>query len=234
MIARTEESQITGLVSCFFRRLTMSCGAVPALICDPVTFMYTAHRGGFMLGNALSNASPNSAAAAAIKDVCTACSPCTLTCKAPAFSAASFRALTARGVPAQEKPFGKSSWAIEHTAAPPSVLRASSQSSSSFAFSKPATVIDNWSVASWATCNTSPRRLANRKPSSKPKTPAAQRAASSPKERPATAWQRTTASSRSCRNFSKPAMLPTNMTTWAFSMRLSSSSELSMHNASTS
>mmetsp|Transcript_10645 Transcript_10645/g.30320 ORF Transcript_10645/g.30320 Transcript_10645/m.30320 type:complete len:229 (+) Transcript_10645:571-1257(+) len=119
-------------------------------------------------------------------------------------------------VPPTAKPEGKSSLASWQTAPGPSSSAAFRQSSCSFAFSRPAMETMPWSFASAASCMASPRSFTRRRPSSKVKTPAAQRAVYSPKERPAMTAHRVTASSRSVRSFSRPARPARNIAGWQY------------------
>mmetsp|Transcript_10640 Transcript_10640/g.30299 ORF Transcript_10640/g.30299 Transcript_10640/m.30299 type:complete len:200 (+) Transcript_10640:476-1075(+) len=142
-------------------------------------------------------------------------------CKAPFSSASAFSAFTAFSVPAQEKPSGKSSLAIWQTALGPSFFAACLQRSVSFALGMPATDSISCLPSCAASCIDSPRSLTNLRPSSKEKTPAAQSAVYSPKDRPAQTLNRVAASLLSARNFSRPASPATNITGWQY--RVSSS-----------
>mmetsp|Transcript_114635 Transcript_114635/g.370425 ORF Transcript_114635/g.370425 Transcript_114635/m.370425 type:complete len:269 (+) Transcript_114635:420-1226(+) len=138
----------------------------------------------------------------------------TFACRAPALSATSFSFRMASSEPATEKPLGKSSLAIWHTAPLPSFLAASAQRTWSFGLSKPATESMACLLAVAAAFIASPRIFTSFNPSSTEKTPATQSAVYSPSERPATTWQRVTASSRSIRSFSTPAKPATNNAGW--------------------
>mmetsp|Transcript_96408 Transcript_96408/g.300971 ORF Transcript_96408/g.300971 Transcript_96408/m.300971 type:complete len:201 (-) Transcript_96408:186-788(-) len=153
----------------------------------------------------------------------------TLACRAPALSASSLSVKMDFSVPAHEKPLGKSSLAIWQVAFPPSFLAAASQSSMSLGFSRPAIDTIACLVTAAASCIASPRSFTSFRPSSKEKTPAAQRAVYSPSERPATTWQRVTASSLSRRSFSIPAMPAMNMAGWQFCVSSRAASGPSKH-----
>mmetsp|Transcript_85379 Transcript_85379/g.269116 ORF Transcript_85379/g.269116 Transcript_85379/m.269116 type:complete len:240 (+) Transcript_85379:338-1057(+) len=127
-------------------------------------------------------------------------------------------------VPATEKPLGKSSLAIWQTAPLPSFLAASPQSSFNLGFSRPATESISCLLLLAAACMASARSLTSLRPSSKEKTPAAQSAVYSPRERPAMACARETRSSFSPRNFSTPAKPATNIAGWQLAVSSSFSS----------
>mmetsp|Transcript_63446 Transcript_63446/g.186114 ORF Transcript_63446/g.186114 Transcript_63446/m.186114 type:complete len:220 (-) Transcript_63446:264-923(-) len=134
-----------------------------------------------------------------------------LACMAPAASACSFSAAMAGAVPAQEKPLGKRMLAIWHTSPP---TASESQSSSSLSCSRPATDTMDCGLIRAASCIASPRTLTSSMPCSKVKTPAAQRAVYSPRERPATAPGRSTASGLDCLSFARPAIPARNIAGW--------------------
>mmetsp|Transcript_29069 Transcript_29069/g.44717 ORF Transcript_29069/g.44717 Transcript_29069/m.44717 type:complete len:207 (-) Transcript_29069:147-767(-) len=71
-----------------------------------------------------------------------------------------------------------------------------------------------WGDASAASCMASPRTFTIFRPVSKSKTPATVSATYSPKESPATAWQRSIRSGLVPRNFSMAARPPTYMAGW--------------------
>mmetsp|Transcript_111250 Transcript_111250/g.300073 ORF Transcript_111250/g.300073 Transcript_111250/m.300073 type:complete len:234 (-) Transcript_111250:680-1381(-) len=209
-------SQSTGLVSCCFSRGRISLGSAPTLRGLAVTFMYTMCCGGFILGSTSSKAFASLSPAGAINELWKA--PLvfsTFACNAPAASAASFSALMAFSVPAQAKPLGKSSLAM--TATPfGSVFAASLHNFSNLSLSRPATLSISCLPCWAASCMASPLSWTNFKPSSKVKTPAAQRAEYSPKERPAHILKRVAASAFSVLSFSKPAREATNNAGWQY------------------
>mmetsp|Transcript_147189 Transcript_147189/g.410017 ORF Transcript_147189/g.410017 Transcript_147189/m.410017 type:complete len:274 (-) Transcript_147189:583-1404(-) len=138
----------------------------------------------------------------------------TLACNAPAFSLRSLRVRMVGSVPAQEKPLGKSSFAIRQMAFLPSVLAASWQSCSSLPFSRPATesmaCLPTFAASSMA----SPRIFTSLRPSSKLKTLAAHSAVYSPRERPAVAVNRVASAGFSTFSFSSPARPAMYMAGW--------------------
>mmetsp|Transcript_23249 Transcript_23249/g.63332 ORF Transcript_23249/g.63332 Transcript_23249/m.63332 type:complete len:269 (-) Transcript_23249:390-1196(-) len=140
----------------------------------------------------------------------------TFACRAPAFSAMVLSSLMAFSVPPTEKPPGKRQFAMEQTAPAPSFLAASTQRGASLSFSSPATESISCLPSCAASCIASPRSFTSFRPSSNEKTPATQSAVYSPSERPATTLARVTASSRSARSFSTPAMPATNIAGWQF------------------
>mmetsp|Transcript_50146 Transcript_50146/g.114005 ORF Transcript_50146/g.114005 Transcript_50146/m.114005 type:complete len:327 (-) Transcript_50146:499-1479(-) len=209
----------------------ISFGEAPGLTGLAVAFMYTVHRGGSIFGNMSSSALPTFSCAGFIREVWKAPEVFnTFACKAPALSANSLSLVIAARVPATEKPLGKSSLAIPQTAEPPSAFAASLQSSSSLGLSRPATESIACLLMLAASFMASPRSFTSFSPSSKLKTPAAQRAVYSPNERPAMTWQRVTASSRSVRSFSTPARPAMNIAGWQFCVSSSLSSGPSKHN----
>mmetsp|Transcript_147186 Transcript_147186/g.410008 ORF Transcript_147186/g.410008 Transcript_147186/m.410008 type:complete len:333 (-) Transcript_147186:559-1557(-) len=224
-MALAQGSHSTGLVNCLFRSSTISCGLVPGFTGAPVAFMYTETRGGFMLGSSSSSALPSFSCAGFMSGVWKAPEVLiTLACNAPAWSASCLSCRTEASVPAQEKPLGKSSLAIWQVAPAPSSLAAFAQSSMTLGLSRPATDSIACLPIVAASCITSPRSFTSFSPSSKLKTPATQSAVYSPSERPATAWQRVTASSRCSRSFSTPARPAMNMAGWQFRVSSSASS----------
>mmetsp|Transcript_5793 Transcript_5793/g.18580 ORF Transcript_5793/g.18580 Transcript_5793/m.18580 type:complete len:333 (-) Transcript_5793:565-1563(-) len=224
-MARTDGSQSTAFVSCFFMSSTMSFGFVPGLTAVAVVFMYTAILGGFMLGSMSSRALLSLSCAGFINGVWKPPEVLrTLACRAPALSARSLSARIEASVPATEKPLGNSSFAIWHTALPPSFLAAWAQSSASLGLSRPATDSIACLLALAASCMASPRSFTSFIPSSKENTPATQSAVYSPSESPATAWARVTASSRSPRSFSTPAIPARNIAGWQFCVSSSADS----------
>mmetsp|Transcript_43532 Transcript_43532/g.124132 ORF Transcript_43532/g.124132 Transcript_43532/m.124132 type:complete len:271 (+) Transcript_43532:452-1264(+) len=158
----------------------------------------------------------------------------TLACRAPAFSVSSFSAKIAASEPATEKPLGKSSLAIWQTAPSPSLFAASWASFTSLAFSNPATDSIACLLEDAASAMYWPRSFTSSKPSSKVNTPATQSAVYSPSDRPATTWQRSTASALSLRSFSTPARPAMNMAGWHFEVSSSVDSGPSRHSFSTS
>mmetsp|Transcript_22531 Transcript_22531/g.67573 ORF Transcript_22531/g.67573 Transcript_22531/m.67573 type:complete len:236 (-) Transcript_22531:201-908(-) len=208
-------SQSTGFVSCLFNSSTISAGSVPGRMGWAEAFIQTVCLGGFMLGNTSWSACDSLSCAGCIRGVWKAPDVFrTLACSAPALSASSFNARMDFSVPATEKPLGKSSLAIWQTAPLPSFLAASPQSSCSLGFSRPATESISCLLTLAASCIASPRTFTIFRPSSKERTPAAQSAVYSPKERPAMTCARLTASSFSRRNFSTPARPAMNMAGW--------------------
>mmetsp|Transcript_96410 Transcript_96410/g.300982 ORF Transcript_96410/g.300982 Transcript_96410/m.300982 type:complete len:201 (-) Transcript_96410:860-1462(-) len=153
----------------------------------------------------------------------------TLACRAPALSASSLSVKMDFSVPAHEKPLGKSSLAIWHTALPPSFLAASTQSCASLGLSRPATDSMACLLDFAASCMASPRSFTRASPSSKEKTPATQSAVYSPSDSPATACGRVARSSRSSRSFSRPAMPAMNMAGWQFCVSSRAASGPSKH-----
>mmetsp|Transcript_39538 Transcript_39538/g.123148 ORF Transcript_39538/g.123148 Transcript_39538/m.123148 type:complete len:342 (+) Transcript_39538:189-1214(+) len=140
----------------------------------------------------------------------------TLACRAPALSALSFRAMIARSVPAAEKPRGNSSFAIMQTAEGPSSCTACLQSFSRSSFGIPATEIMCCLPTAAASCMASPRRCTSRSPSSKLKTPAAQSAVYSPKDRPAVAMNLAACCGLSRLIASSPARHATYIAGWQY------------------
>mmetsp|Transcript_62296 Transcript_62296/g.122564 ORF Transcript_62296/g.122564 Transcript_62296/m.122564 type:complete len:216 (-) Transcript_62296:173-820(-) len=208
-------SQSTGLVSCRFSKSTMTLGSVPGCSGCAVTLAYTMVLGGLILGRSSSKAFERRSLALFMRGVW---KPplvfSSLACSAPFDSASSFSFVTAFAVPPQEKPFGNSSFAIWHTALGPSDLAAWAQRSRSLSFSMPATDSMSCSLSSAAACMNSPRIFTSRRPSSKEKTPAAQRAVYSPSDRPAHILKRVACSGFSLRNFSRPAKPATYIAGW--------------------
>mmetsp|Transcript_24025 Transcript_24025/g.56929 ORF Transcript_24025/g.56929 Transcript_24025/m.56929 type:complete len:202 (+) Transcript_24025:176-781(+) len=178
----------------------------------PVMFMYTSHLGGFILGSSLCKASSSLAWAGFMRSVWKPPEVFSRrACMAPAASAASLSFLMAGSVPAQEKPFGKRMFAIWHTSPP---VACCLQSSSSFCCSSPATDSIACGRLLAASAIAAPRIFTSSMPSSKVKTPAAQSAVYSPRDNPATAIGRSTASGREARSFSMPAMPARNIAGW--------------------
>mmetsp|Transcript_147187 Transcript_147187/g.410011 ORF Transcript_147187/g.410011 Transcript_147187/m.410011 type:complete len:216 (-) Transcript_147187:125-772(-) len=215
-MAFTEGSQSTVLVSCLFRSAAISLGLVPGRMGAAVAFMKTVVQGGFICGSMSSRYLASFSSAGFMRGVWKA--PCvfkTFAWSAPALSASSFSALIAGSVPATEKPLGKSSLAIWQCAPLPSFLAASAQSSCTLGLSRPATESIACGLLEAASCMASARSFTSRRPSSKLKTPATQSAVYSPRDRPATACARVTASSLSSFSFSTPARPATNMAGWA-------------------
>mmetsp|Transcript_43430 Transcript_43430/g.80941 ORF Transcript_43430/g.80941 Transcript_43430/m.80941 type:complete len:324 (+) Transcript_43430:435-1406(+) len=219
-----EGSQSTQFTS-WSARSGMSCsGGVPAAIFFPVRFMYTSQRGGLSFGSASFRAASNFSLAGCMSfvwkppDVFSI-----LACRQPsvAFTFVS-RRWTAANVPAQEKPFGNKKLATWHTSEGASML--SAQSLSRTSWFRPATE----SIACWeasaASCIASPRSFTTFSPVSKSKTPATVSAVYSPKERPATAWQRFTLSGWSALSFSIPASPATYIAGWQNLVRSNSAS----------
>mmetsp|Transcript_6767 Transcript_6767/g.18277 ORF Transcript_6767/g.18277 Transcript_6767/m.18277 type:complete len:299 (-) Transcript_6767:21-917(-) len=114
-------------------------------------------------------------------------------------------------VPAHEKPRGKSKFAIWQTSLP---TACSLQSFSKVSWSTPKTESMACGLLFAASAMASPRSFTSCMPSSKVKTPAAQRAVYSPSDRPATAPGLSTASGRISRSLMRPAMPPRNMHGW--------------------
>mmetsp|Transcript_7578 Transcript_7578/g.17367 ORF Transcript_7578/g.17367 Transcript_7578/m.17367 type:complete len:226 (+) Transcript_7578:146-823(+) len=195
----------------------MSLGLAPGFMAVAVAFMNTVCLGGDILGSASSNALPSFSFAGAMRLVWNPPEVLRiLACRAPAFSARSFNATMAFSVPAHEKPLGKSSLAIWQMAPLPSFLAASLHRASSLLFSTPATDSIACLPTAAASCMASPRSLTSFSPSSKVKTPAAQRAVYSPRERPAQTWNLSTTSGLSPRSFSTPARPAMNITGWQY------------------
>mmetsp|Transcript_106105 Transcript_106105/g.228577 ORF Transcript_106105/g.228577 Transcript_106105/m.228577 type:complete len:358 (+) Transcript_106105:71-1144(+) len=214
-MARTEGSQRTGLVSCLFSSSAISLGFVPGFRGSAVTFITMVCVFGFICGRSSSSALLSFTLAGPIRAVWKPPEVfSTLAWSAPALSARSLSVRIAASVPAQEKPFGKSSLAIWQTASPPSFRAASRQHRSSVALSRPATDSMACLPTAAASCMDSPRSLTSLRPSSKEKTPAAVRAVYSPSDRPAHTWKRVAASSLSARSFSMPAMPAMNIAGW--------------------
>mmetsp|Transcript_129210 Transcript_129210/g.401877 ORF Transcript_129210/g.401877 Transcript_129210/m.401877 type:complete len:296 (+) Transcript_129210:240-1127(+) len=137
-----------------------------------------------------------------------------LACMALAWSQSSLSTKMALSVPAQEKPLGKSTFAIWQMQLPPIFFLACSQSSSSIGLSRPAIESTACLPSSAASCMAWPLIFTSLNPSSKLKTPAAHSAGYSPKERPAVAVKRSPCSGLSFLSFTKPAMPATNMAGW--------------------
>mmetsp|Transcript_106104 Transcript_106104/g.228572 ORF Transcript_106104/g.228572 Transcript_106104/m.228572 type:complete len:234 (+) Transcript_106104:71-772(+) len=233
-MARTEGSQRTGLVSCLFSSSAISLGFVPGFRGSAVTFITMVCVFGFICGRSSSSALLSFTLAGPIRAVWKPPEVfSTLAWSAPALSARSLSVRIAASVPAQEKPFGKSSLAIWQTL-PGSTFAASAHSSVSFGLSRPATEIIACFGLAEAACMASPRALTSFRPSSKLKTPAQQSAVYSPRERPAMTWQRVTASSRSALSFSTPASPAMNIAGWQYCVSSSLASGPSRQSCSTS
>mmetsp|Transcript_99314 Transcript_99314/g.195050 ORF Transcript_99314/g.195050 Transcript_99314/m.195050 type:complete len:240 (+) Transcript_99314:362-1081(+) len=213
--AFTDGSHNTGLVTCFFNNSTIAAGSAPGCRGAAEAFIQMVCIGLFMLGSASSKALPSFSEAGDINGVWKP-PPVfkILACKAPALSAAARRDSMAFFVPPTEKPLGKSSFAIWQMPSGPSSFAAVAHNCCNCSLSKPATDTMPCSRISAASCMASPRSFTRRKPSSKEKTPAAHKAVYSPKDKPAITAHRVTASSRSPRNFSRPARPPMNMAGW--------------------
>merc|ERR1712066_1169395 len=69
IMALTDGSQSTGLVSCILSSSTICFGGVPAETGWAVAFMYTVEEGGLILGNIASSSLPNFSLADAISSV---------------------------------------------------------------------------------------------------------------------------------------------------------------------
>mmetsp|Transcript_53700 Transcript_53700/g.149381 ORF Transcript_53700/g.149381 Transcript_53700/m.149381 type:complete len:230 (-) Transcript_53700:507-1196(-) len=108
------------------------------------------------------------------------------------------------------------------------------QSLLSSSFSRPATESMACSLMVAAFCMASPRNLTSLNPSSKVKTPAAHNAVYSPRESPAVASKRSTASARLRRSFSMPTMPATNTMGWQYWVSSSFSSGPLRQSSSTS
>mmetsp|Transcript_25664 Transcript_25664/g.58345 ORF Transcript_25664/g.58345 Transcript_25664/m.58345 type:complete len:235 (-) Transcript_25664:165-869(-) len=211
----THSSQSTGFVSCLFSSATMSRGSHPGRMGWADAFIQTAHLGGFMRGSTSSRAAASLSWAGCMRAVWNAPEVfSTFACKAPCFSARSFRLWIAFSVPPTEKPPGKRQLAIWQTAPFPSSSTAVLRRGSSSVRSRPAT--DNISClpTAAASCMASPRSLTSFSPSSKVMTPAAQSAVYSPRDRPAMADTCVTASLRSQRSCSTPASPATKRAGW--------------------
>mmetsp|Transcript_30438 Transcript_30438/g.94468 ORF Transcript_30438/g.94468 Transcript_30438/m.94468 type:complete len:289 (-) Transcript_30438:286-1152(-) len=148
----------------------------------------------------------------------------TFACSAFFSSASSLSFVMHFSVPAQEKPLGKRSLAIEQTALTPSPSVAFLQRSTTTSRSRPTTEIMACFPTSAARCMASPRSFTSRRPSSKVKTPAWQSAVYSPSERPATHCGSSSASPRSARSFAAAARPPTNIAGWQYCVSASLSS----------
>mmetsp|Transcript_63861 Transcript_63861/g.195299 ORF Transcript_63861/g.195299 Transcript_63861/m.195299 type:complete len:348 (+) Transcript_63861:156-1199(+) len=212
----------TGLVSCLLRSSTMTFGSVPGASGSAVAFMYTVQVGGFIEGSRSSRALPSLAWAGAILLVWKA--PDVLisfACKAFSFCARSRRMVIAFSVPPQEKPRGKRSLAITHTASLPSFLAACAHSWVSLSFSRPAMEHIFCEPTDAASCMYWPRMLTSFSPSSKLNTPAAYSAVYSPSDRPAHAWKRVAWSGLVSLSDSMPAAPARNIAGWQY--RVSSS-----------
>mmetsp|Transcript_11979 Transcript_11979/g.33834 ORF Transcript_11979/g.33834 Transcript_11979/m.33834 type:complete len:354 (-) Transcript_11979:69-1130(-) len=170
------------------------------------------HLGGFIFGMSSSNAAWSFSCAGFIKSVWKAPEVLSsLACMAPAFSTSSFSFPMALVVPAQEKPLGKRRLAIWQVSPP---TACSLQSFSSVSWSTPKTESMDCGLELAASAMACPLTFTSCIPSSKVNTPAAHKAVYSPRERPATAPGRSTASGRDSRSLTRPAMPPRNMQGW--------------------
>mmetsp|Transcript_26040 Transcript_26040/g.74560 ORF Transcript_26040/g.74560 Transcript_26040/m.74560 type:complete len:240 (-) Transcript_26040:539-1258(-) len=215
MIFLTDGSHNTGLVNCFFNNTTISSGLQPGRIGSAEAFIQTVCMGLFILGSSSSRAAASLSWAGCISGVWNAPEVFKiLACRAPAASTRGFKASMAFLVPPTAKPDGNSSFAIWQIAPAPWSFKTFSQSGCNFAFSRPATESISCSPTAAASCMASPRSLTNLRPSAKVKTPAAQSAVYSPRERPAMTEQRSTAGAFVERSFSTPARPPMNIAGW--------------------
>mmetsp|Transcript_1313 Transcript_1313/g.2718 ORF Transcript_1313/g.2718 Transcript_1313/m.2718 type:complete len:204 (+) Transcript_1313:364-975(+) len=180
----------------------------------PVTFMYTSHLGGFISFSTSLSAARSFSFAGSMSFVWKPPEVfSSLACRQPSvFWAFAMSFSIALCVPAQEKPFGKRKFAIWQTSLGPEMQ--SLQSFDRVSWSRPATESMLWGEASAASCMASPRSFTSLSPVSKVKTPATVSAAYSPRERPATPWQRSMRSGLSFRSFSMPARPPTYIAGW--------------------
>mmetsp|Transcript_122959 Transcript_122959/g.348513 ORF Transcript_122959/g.348513 Transcript_122959/m.348513 type:complete len:370 (-) Transcript_122959:89-1198(-) len=236
MISVTLLSQKTGFVSCFFMRGAMSvAGSWPGRMGSAEAFIQTVCMGVFMLGRTSSMAAESLSCAGCIRGVWKAPAVLrTLACMAPAFSAMGCRKLMAFSVPPTDLPLGKRWLEIWQTAPSPSFFLASSQSGFSLASSRPATESISCLPICAASCMASPRSFTNFSASSKLRTPAAQSAVYSPRDRPAITEQRLTASGLSAFSFSTPARPAMNIAGWQYLVSSSFSSGPLRQRSSTS
>mmetsp|Transcript_102595 Transcript_102595/g.328728 ORF Transcript_102595/g.328728 Transcript_102595/m.328728 type:complete len:245 (+) Transcript_102595:292-1026(+) len=165
------------------------------------------------------SSSSNLALAPAIRGVCTA-PPAEAfsseTCLQPSVARARRSSASIAAVsPEQRKPSAKSSCAIWQTQPPPPLSSsASTHSLSTASRRKPAMESCRCGEASAASCIASPRNRAIRSPVATSKTPAKVRAASSPRERPATARHRSKQPGLLCRSRSTAANALMKSTGW--------------------
>mmetsp|Transcript_73883 Transcript_73883/g.196343 ORF Transcript_73883/g.196343 Transcript_73883/m.196343 type:complete len:239 (+) Transcript_73883:18-734(+) len=217
-------SHSTQLVSCVPSMSTISGTGVPGGIFLPVTFMYTSHLGGLILGSASMRAFSNLALAGFMNSVWKAPEVFrTFACKQPgSLSAFCCSRSTAGLLPAQEKPRGKRKFATVQMSVP--LVFDSWQSLLRVSRSSPAMETIICGEACAASCMASPRNLTSFSPVSKSKTPAAHKAVYSPKDRPATALFRKTTSGLFRFSSSRAARPAMNIAGWQTLVCSSSSS----------
>mmetsp|Transcript_103970 Transcript_103970/g.298846 ORF Transcript_103970/g.298846 Transcript_103970/m.298846 type:complete len:244 (+) Transcript_103970:303-1034(+) len=164
------------------------------------------------------SSSSNLALAPAIRGVCTAPAEAfsSETCLQPSVARARRSSASIAAVsPEQRKPSAKSSCAIWQTQPPPPLSSsASTHNLSTASRRRPAMESCRCGEASAASCIASPRSRAIRSPVATSKTPAKVRAASSPRERPATARHRSRQPGLLCRNRSTAANALMKSTGW--------------------
>mmetsp|Transcript_3444 Transcript_3444/g.8008 ORF Transcript_3444/g.8008 Transcript_3444/m.8008 type:complete len:239 (-) Transcript_3444:732-1448(-) len=214
IISLMDGSHFTQLQTCSPNISMISAGLVAGVMRLPVRFMYTSHLGGFILPSTPFKASSNLPFADAMREVWKPPDVLSnLACKQPSvFCAFAMSFSMELCVPAQEKPLGKSSFAIWQTSFGPETQ--SLQSLSNTSFSRPATESMLCGDISAASCMTSPRSFTIVRHVSKSQTPATVRAVYSPNERPATAWQRSMRSGLDSFSFSMAARPPTYIAGW--------------------
>mmetsp|Transcript_52540 Transcript_52540/g.122213 ORF Transcript_52540/g.122213 Transcript_52540/m.122213 type:complete len:222 (+) Transcript_52540:263-928(+) len=215
-IASMQSFHFTGFVICMHMSSAILEGSVSQSTAVADTFMKTLQRGRFMRGKTSPSLAISRCRAGSISGVWKA--PEDLmrrACKARAPSASFWHSSTATLVPATVKPLGKSTFEIWQISLPSGCIRNTSwQRPCNLAGSSPATesmACGRWFVAS---SMASARSFTKANPSAKVRTPAAQSAVYSPKERPAMAYGLRTASGFCTRNFSSPARPATNMAGW--------------------
>mmetsp|Transcript_107865 Transcript_107865/g.336420 ORF Transcript_107865/g.336420 Transcript_107865/m.336420 type:complete len:432 (-) Transcript_107865:192-1487(-) len=233
IISCRDLSQRTVSVSCRFSRGITSLGSHPGRSGSAVTFMYIRCLGDFSFGFSSSSAFASGSTAESIRGVWNAPDALrSFACIAPAFSAIVFRVSRVFSCPPTEKPSVKSEMAIWAT--PPVLFIASLQRSFTFASLRPTTESMPCLLSWVALSMISPRSFTSFKPSSKDTMPEAQRAVYSPREKPATAAARFTASSSSTRSCSSAARPAINIAGWQYCVSASFSSVDSSQNSSTS